>query len=200
MIISKAMRLLSSVRKPRSLVLLLTTILLAAQTYGQHQNINEVKAPESIASAEDTRHPLDARTRCIALFRECLILIEQQDKKLFANLGDGASGQTFKISLSKPSFEDQKEADRFWGRNFRFDASVARTKFKEIHFAQTVKSQNSVTVKNSETGETIDGKLHTIKIKLPSAVVKSAKKEDMVEAELRVLEVKERLYWVPFGW
>ena len=45
-----------------------------------------------------------------------------------------------------------------------------------------------------------DGELHTIKIKLPSAVVKAANKKEMIEAELRILEVNDRLLGVQFGW
>jgi hypothetical protein len=80
---------------------------------------------------------------------------------------------------------------------------VTRTKFKEIRFAQKIKTQSSVTVKNSATGKTgkmNDGELDTIKIKLPSAVVKTANKKEMIEAELRILEVNDRLLGVQFGW
>ncbi len=125
--------------------------------------------------------------------------MERQDKELFENLV-GGGGTSFKISLSKPSFKDQKETDRFWGRNFSFDASVTRTKFKEIHFAQKIKTRSSVTVKNSATGKMNDGELHTIKIKLPSTVVKTANKKEMIESELRILEVNDGLLGVQFGW
>ncbi|MBT5377551.1 MAG: hypothetical protein HN675_06815 [Opitutae bacterium] len=144
------------------------------------------------ASAEDSLRPLDTRTRCISLFRECLVLIEKKDVDgIFSIIADGG-GAGFKIFPDSPPREGElKDVGKFFEKNFRFNASTIKSKFNEILFSEMVTTDKSVSIKNKSTDEIIAGKLHSIKIKLP--------KPD-VTAELRCVEVAGRLYWVPFGW
>ena len=48
-------------------------------------------------SADDMFQPLDTRTRCIVLFRECLVLIDQKDVDgVFEIIADGGASD-FKL-------------------------------------------------------------------------------------------------------
>lgn len=144
-----------------------------------------------LALAEDSLPPLDTRTSCISLFRECLVLIEKKDVDgIFPIIADGgASG--FRISIDPPPLEGEKDVERFFRKNFRINASTIKSKFNEILLSEAVTTDKSVSIKNAATDEIIDGKLHSIKIKLP---------ELDGTGELRFVEVAGRLYWVPFGW
>ena len=143
------------------------------------------------ALAEDPLRPLDTRTRCIVLFRECLVLIEKKDfDGLFPIIADGAAS-SFKIFPEPPPQEGElKDLDKFFQENFK-NAAAIKDNFNKILFSEAVTTDNSASIKNTTTDKTAEGKLHSIKIKLPE--------RDAI-GELRFVEVDERLYWVPFGW
>ena len=142
------------------------------------------------ALAEDSLRPLDTRTRCISLFRECLVLIEKKDiDGIFPIIADGGASD-FKISFDPPPLEGAKDVEGFFRKNFRINASTIKSKFNEILLSEAV-TTDKISIKNAATDEIIDGKLHSMKIKLP---------ELDGTGELRFVEVAGRLYWVPFGW
>jgi hypothetical protein len=142
------------------------------------------------ALAEDSLRPLDTRTRCISLFRECLVLIEKKDiDGIFPIIADGGASD-FKISFDPPPLEGAKDVESFFRKNFRINASTIKSKFNEILLSEAV-TTDKISIKNAATDEIIDGKLHSMKIKLP---------ELDGTGELRFVEVAGRLYWVPFGW
>ena len=147
------------------------------------------------ALAEDALRPLDTRTRCIVLFRECLVLIEKKDVDgIFPIIADGGASD-FKIFPDSPPrkgdlMNELKNVEKFFKKNFRYPATI-KDNFNEILFSEKVTTDKSISIKNTATDETIDGILHSIKIKLP---------EPDGTAELRFVEVAGRLYWVPFGW
>lgn len=143
------------------------------------------------ALAEDSLRPLDTRTRCISLFRECLVLIKKKDiDGIFPIIADGGASD-FKISIDPPPLEGAKDVESFFRKNFKINASTIKSKSNEILLSEAVTTDESVSVKNAATDEIIDGKLHSMQIKLP---------ELDGTAELRFVEVAGRLYWVPFGW
>jgi hypothetical protein len=142
------------------------------------------------ALAEDSLRPLDTRTRCISLFRECLVLIEKKDiDGIFPIIADGGASD-FKISFDPPPLEGAKDVESFFRKNFRINASTIKSKFNEILLSEAV-TTDKISIKNAATDEIIDGKLHSMKIKLP---------ELDGTGELRFVGVAGRLYWVPFGW
>ena len=142
------------------------------------------------ALAEDALCPLDTRTRCISLFRECLVLIEKKDiDGIFPIIADGGASD-FKISIDPPPLEGAKDVERFFRKNFRINTSTIKNKFNEILLSEAV-TTDKISIKNAATDEMIDGKLHSMKIKLP---------ELDGTGELRFVELAGRLYWVPFGW
>ena len=54
--------------------------------------------------AEDSFRPLDTRTRCIVLFRECLVLIDKKDVNgIFKIVADGGA-TNFKLTPDPDSF------------------------------------------------------------------------------------------------
>ena len=147
------------------------------------------------ALAEDAPLLLDTRTRCIVLFRECLVLIEKKDVDgIFPIIADGGASD-FKIFPDSPPQDgglrdELKDVDKFFEKNFRYPATI-KDKFNEILFSEVVTTDKSVSINNTATDEIVDGILHSIKIKIP---------EGDITTELRFVEVAGRLYWVPFGW
>ena len=143
------------------------------------------------ALAEDPLRPLDTRTRCIVLFRECLIMIEKKDfDGLFPIIADGAASG-FKIFPEPPPREGElKDLDKFFEGNFK-NAAAIKDNFDKILFSESVTTDDAASIKNTATDEVVEGELHSIKIKLPE--------RDAI-GELRFVEADGRLYWVPFGW
>jgi hypothetical protein len=86
--------------------------------------------------------------------------------------------------------EGAKDVERFFRKNFRINTSTIKNKFNEILLSEAV-TTDKISIKNAATDEMIDGKLHSMKIKLP---------ELDGTGELRFVELAGRLYWVPFGW
>ncbi|QDT60132.1 hypothetical protein SV7mr_26490 [Stieleria bergensis] len=154
--------------------------------------------------AEDTFRPLDTRTRCIVLFRKCLVLIDKQDVEgVFEHIADGqASG--FKLypdldSVSPDLKEELEDVNRFLTKNFR-SASLVNQSFNELQFADLVTAEELVSVtKASVTKAFGDGKaeakLHSIKIKIK---VPDSDRHEI--GKLRFVQLADKIYWVPFGW
>lgn len=145
---------------------------------------------------EDAPRPLDTRTRCIVLLRECHVLIEKKDLNgIFQIVADGdASG--FKLcydsNSNTPTMKQKTEnADKFIEENFKY-ALTTKTMFDKILFSDVVTQKEPVSVKNTTTNEIEKGTLHSIRIKFPDSSRKPG--------ELRFIEIAEKLYWVPFGW
>ena len=151
-------------------------------------------------SAEDVFQPLDTRTRCIVLFRECLVRIEQKDiDGIFEIVADGKA-QSFRLypnseSLLSELRQERSDVDRFIERNFR-SASLLNESFRELEFSELTTTKKMVSLMdNANSNKKVDAKLHSLKIK-----VKIPDKDRHETAELRFLEVAEELYWIPIGW
>ncbi|MDA9858769.1 hypothetical protein N9D23_11675 [Rubripirellula sp.] len=148
--------------------------------------------------AEEVYQPLDTRTRCIVLLRECLVLIENKDVNgIFKKIADGGV-KNFKLTNSPESFppkmkQEIQDVDRFFKRNFRA-APVLQKAFNDLQYSELVTAKELVPV-SIATDKKAEAKLHTIKIKI------RIPDEDRPEfGELRFLEIGDNLYWVPFGW
>jgi hypothetical protein len=148
--------------------------------------------------AEEVYQPLDTRTRCIVLFRECLVLIENKDVNgIFKKIADGGA-KNFKLTNSPESFspkmkQEIQDVDRFFKRNFRA-APVLQKTFNDLQYSELITAKELVPV-SIATDKKSEAKLHTIKIKI------RIPDEDRPEfGELRFLEIGDNLYWIPFGW
>ena len=150
-------------------------------------------------SADDMFQPLDTRTRCIVLFRECLVLIAQKDVDgVFEIIADGGASD-FKLypdpaSLSPELKQERQDVDRFVERNFR-SASLLHSSFYKIQFSDLVTAREMVRVINTANNKTADAKLHSMKIR-----AKIPDKDRHESVELRFLETAEDIYWIPIGW
>lgn len=151
------------------------------------------------ALAEDSFRPLDTRTRCIVLFRECLVLIENNDANgIFQIVADGgASG--FKLypdldSLSPDLKRELQDVNGFFKHNFRSAPLLKRT-FNKIQFSELVTEDDPVSVTNSANDRKDEAKLHSIKIKIP---IPDTDRHEI--GELRFVEIADRIYWIPIGW
>ena len=147
--------------------------------------------------ADDSFRPLDTRTRCIVLFRECLVLVDKQDVNgVFQIVADGGASE-FKLypdpsSLSPDLKRELQDVNGFFQKNFKSAPMMKRT-FNNIQFSKLVTAENSVSVTNTANGKKEQAKLHSIKIKIPDT--------DRHEiGELRFVEIADRIYWIPFGW
>jgi hypothetical protein len=149
--------------------------------------------------ADDTFQPLDTRTRCIVLFRECLVLIDHKDiDGIFEIIADGGASD-FKLypdpdSLSPELKQERQDVDRFIERNFR-SASLLNHSFYKIQFSDLATAEEMVTVINTVNNKRADAKLHSMKIR-----VKIPDKDRHESVELRFLETAEDIYWIPIGW
>lgn len=149
-------------------------------------------------TAEEVYRPLDTRTRCIVLFRECLVLIEKKDLNgIFNKIADGGA-KNFKLTNDADSFspkmkQEIQDVDRFFERNFRA-APVLQKTFTDLQYADLVTAKELVSVSIARDKKA-EAKLHTIKIKI------RIPDEDRPEyGELRFLEIADNLYWIPIGW
>ena len=140
---------------------------------------------------------MDTRTRCIVLFRECVVLIAKKDMDaVFSNIADG-SGARFRFSSDRQSLSPDlkreiEDVDQFFKHNFPHSPAVNR-RFNEILFSKLHTAKEPVTLKNVAIKTEHQGKLHRIRIKIPEV-------DDRRFSELRFVEVGRRIYWIPFGW
>jgi hypothetical protein len=149
--------------------------------------------------AEDSFRPLDTRTRCIVLFRECLVLIDKKDVDgIFQIIADGqASG--FRLypdldSLSPDLKRELEDVNRFFNKNFKA-ASLLKRNFNKIQFSELVTAKESVSVTNTATDKEDEATLHLIKIKIR---IPDTDRDEIVE--LRFVQIADNLYWIPVGW
>jgi len=147
-------------------------------------------------TAEDPK-PLDTRTRCIVLFRECLLdIVGKNAKGLFPKIADGGGKRSFRINKTtqslSPDLKRELEDGSFFERNFPQSSAIEQS-FDKILFAELETDQEEVTVRSPEDNSGQEGRLHTITIKIPGI-------EDPRFTTLRFVEVGGKLYWVPFGW
>ena len=151
-------------------------------------------------SAEDSFRPLDTRTRCIVLFRECLVLIDKKDVNgIFASIADGGQSASFKMypdvdSLSPDMKRELEDVNGFFKKNFK-TAPLLKRAFDEMQFSELVTANELVAVINSANDEKTKAKLHTIKMKVR---IPDTTRHEV--AKLRFVQIKDSLYWVPFGW
>ena len=149
--------------------------------------------------AEEPFRPLDTRTRCIVLFRECLILVDKKDVNgIHQIIADGVR-QDFKLypdldSLSPDMKRELQDVDSFFRKNFR-NASLLNRTFHKLQFSELVTANELVAVINSANDEKTKAKLHTIKMKVR---IPDTTRHEV--AKLRFVQIKDSLYWVPFGW
>ena len=129
----------------------------------------------SAVSADDSLRPLDTRTRCIVLFRECLVLIDNKEVNgIFQVIACGGA-MDFKLypdpnSLSADLKRELQDVDRFFERNFRNASSISRA-FDMILFSNLVTAAETVSVKNTANDKEEEAKLHSscvADIRLPS--------------------------------
>ncbi|MCP4944565.1 MAG: hypothetical protein GY924_21645, partial [Planctomycetaceae bacterium] len=71
--------------------------------------------------ADDAFRPLDTRTRCIVLFRECLVLIDNKDVNGIFKLVADDGGTDFRLtpdpdSLSPKLKKEIQDVNRFFSR------------------------------------------------------------------------------------
>ncbi len=151
--------------------------------------------------AQDSFRPLDTRTRCIVLFRECLVLIDKKDANgIFQVVADGgAPGSGFKLfpdldSLSPDLKQELQDVDRFFKRNFKSAPLIKRT-FDKIQFSELVTDDEPVTVTNTASDKKDEAKLHSIKIKIP---IPDTDRHEI--GELRFVQIADKIYWIPIGW
>lgn len=149
--------------------------------------------------ADDAFRPLDTRTRCIVLFRECLALIDNKDVNgIFKLVADGG-GTDFRLtpdpdSLSPKLKKEIQDVNRFFSRNFR-SAPLMNRGFNKIQFSDLVTEKNSVLVTNAADNQKIEAKLHSIKIKIR---IEDTDRDETVR--LRFLQTADKIYWIPIGW
>lgn len=148
--------------------------------------------------ADDTFQPLDTRTRCIVLFRECLVLIDHKDiDGIFEIVADGSASNFRRYpdpdSLS-PELKQKRQDERFIERNFR-SASLLSRSFYKIEFSDLTTAKEMVSVINTANNKKVDAKLHSMKIR-----VKIPDTDRHESVELRFLETAEDIYWIPIGW
>ncbi len=149
--------------------------------------------------ADDSFRPLDTRTRCIVLFRECLVLIDKKDVNgIFKIIADGGATD-FKLTPDPGSFspklkQELQDVDRFFNRNFR-NASLINRAFNETQFSELVTAKELVSVTNTANDNKTEAKLHSIKIKIR---IPDTDRDEF--GKLRFLEIADNIYWIPFGW
>ena len=148
--------------------------------------------------AGDTFQPLDTRTRCIVLFRECLVLIDHKDiDGIFEIVADGGASNFRRYpdpdSLS-PELKQKRQDERFIERNFR-SASLLSRSFYKIEFSDLTTAKEMVSVINTANNKKVDAKLHSMKIR-----VKIPDTDRHESVELRFLETAEDIFWIPIGW
>lgn len=149
--------------------------------------------------ADDSFRPLDTRTRCIVLFRECLVLIDKKDVNgIFKIIADGGATD-FKLTPDPDSFspklkQELQDVDRFFNRNFR-NSSLINRAFNETQFSELVTAKELVSVTNTANDNKTEAKLHSIKIKIR---IPDTDRDEF--GKLRFLEIADNIYWIPFGW
>ena len=149
--------------------------------------------------ADDAFRPLDTRTRCIVLFRECLVLIYNKDVNgIFKLVADGG-GTDFRLTpdpdaLSPKLKKEIQDVNRFISRNFRTEPFMNRG-FNKIKFSDLVTEKNTVLVTNAADNQKIEAKLHSIKIKIR---IEDTDRDETVR--LRFLQTADKIYWIPIGW
>ena len=152
-----------------------------------------------VVLAEDSFRPLDTRTRCIVLFRECLVLIDNKDVDgIFQIIADGQASGFRRYpdldSLSPDLKRELEDVDRFFNKNFKAASLLKRT-FNEIQFSELVTAEESVSVTNTSNDNKDEAKLHSIKIK-----IKDLDTDRHEIGELRFVQIADEIYWVPIGW
>ena len=152
--------------------------------------------------AEDSFRPLDTRTRCIVLFRECLVLIDKKDiDGILPIIADGQGASNFKLypdpnSLSPDLKRELQDVDKFFKQNFKNVATLKGT-FNKILFSKLVTAKEPVSVRNTANDKEDEATVHSIKITIPDMDGRISSDDT---GELRFVEIADRLYWVPFGW
>ena len=165
------------------------TILWLLITLGLYTSVSE-------ADDEDLL-PLDTRTRCVVLFRECLLDIADKDAEaIFRKIADG-SGRSFRIyksptALSPDLKRELQDHEKFFKRNFPHSTEITRS-FDRIRFSSLKTRKEAVAVRNGDDASTQKGKLHVINVKIPEI-------EKQEFRNIRFIEIADKLYWVPFGW
>ena len=150
--------------------------------------------------AQDSFRPLDTRTRCIVLFRECLVLIDKQDVKgIFAIIADGGPSASFKLypdldSLSPDMKRELEDVNGFFKKNFK-TVSLVKRPFNEIQFSDLVTAKELVTVTTKANEKKDEAKLHSMKIKIK---IPDTDRHEI--GELRFVQIADKIYWIPFGW
>lgn len=174
----------------------------------------------SAAPADEALRPLDARTRCIVLLRECLVLFENKDLKgIFQNVADTAGPSIFVFSDPDSDSPDVTpeidDVDRFFKKG-RAEQLAYRI-FDQVQFSDLVTAKEPITVTNKATGKVHKAKSHTIKmslnedalqrianspIELSEAQMKEV--EALIDkpkfADLRFVQIADKIYWIPFKW
>ena len=171
----------------------------------------------SAVLAEESLRPLDTRTQCIVLLRECLVLFEKKDLKgIFQNVVDNGT-----IIFSDPDSDspdvtpDIEDIDRFFQKS-RAEKLVYRI-FDRLQFSDLVTAKEPITVTNKTTGKVHEAKSHTLKIKLslhesdlrrfannPIDGLKMEEVEALIEKlqilDLQFVQIEDKIYWKPFKW
>ena len=152
------------------------------------------QAEEGRAEQSEPR-PLDKRTRCIALFREVLVRLNDRNlPRAFSRIADGArGGKTFRL-VPKDAAEKMASEDGgdFLEHNFRHHEKILAA-FDEILYSDLSTEAEDAVLKKDRRAEGETAKVHVIKIKIPGIA-------DRHFRELRFVEAPSGLYWVPFGW
>ena len=179
-----------------------------------------VAMTSSAALAEESLRPLDTRTRCIVLLRECLVLFEKKDLEgIFQNVADTAGPSFFVFcdpdSDSPDVTPDIEDIDRFFQKS-RAEKLVYRI-FDRLQFSDLVTAKEPITVTNKTTGKVHEAKSHTLKIKLslhesdlrrfannPIDGLKMEEVEALIEKpqilDLQFVQIEDKIYWKPFKW
>ncbi len=145
--------------------------------------------------------PLDMRTRCLVLFRECLVLAETKDANgLLIRVADGGESGRIEL-LPEPLPEvikrDMRDRDAFIKKYFK-SAPYVYQKFDSMLFSQRLfTSEDSVTIKKEGIQKT--GHVHSIHVRIPG-IKESGFDEHDTHGTIRFLEIGGKLYWLPFGW
>src|SRR6056300_283963 len=179
-----------------------------------------VAMTSSVALAEESLRPLDTRTRCIVLLRECLVLFEKKDVNgIFQNVVDNgviifSDPGSDSPDVTPDGFEDG-DVDLFF-KKCRAEKLAYRI-FDRIQFSDLVTDKEPITVSNKRTGKVHKAKSHTLKIKLslhgsdlqriannPIDGVKMEEVEALIDKpqilDLQFVQIADKIYWKPFKW
>ncbi len=139
----------------------------------------------------------DPRIRFISHFRDVLNLVSKNDVNgVFSKVADGHGKNSFRIhpggAPPKVMSKAGRDPKKFMKRNFLFSNTILKN-IENVSYAGLTTASETVTVTGSDRGKKLAATLYVIPVSIPGVTYE---RYDV----LQFVEVKETLYWVPFGW